>query len=125
MGNVYHTLACIQPTWTAVSDARDKCIFGPVPHGKGFLANINPISYSFKNRETGEITDDRKRYGFSAQEILALEGENSVIVVVDNPEKLGITSDFLIPVLVNAIKEMSNEIDTLKSRLEALEKRVT
>ncbi|NBP58959.1 tail fiber domain-containing protein [bacterium] len=111
--------------WSAVSDVRDKCIFGPVPHGKGFLTNINPISYSFKNRETGEITDNRKRYGFSAQEILALEGENPVLVAVDDPEKLGLTNDYLVPILVNAIKEMSNEIDTLKSRLEALENRIT
>jgi hypothetical protein len=123
MGNSSHACAQIQIAWTAVSDIRDKCIFGPVPHGRGFLSNVNPIAYAFKNRITNEITDppNKKRYGFSAQEIAALEGVEKVIVSDDTPDKLQITSDYLIPILVNAIKEMSAEIDQLKARIEAIE----
>ena len=123
MGNNLHTCAQIQIGWTTVSDIRDKCIFGPVPHGKGFLQNINPIKYAFKNRETGCLTDPqgKYRYGFSAQNLLEVEGVTPVIASSEDPEKLQITSDYLIPVLVNAVKELSAEVDSLKARIELLE----
>ena len=123
MGNNSVTAARIQLAWTAVSDIRDKCVFGLVPHGRGFLQNLKPIEYAFKDRETGCITDltGKRRYGFSAQELLVAEGQNPVIVDNSNDEKLMVTSDYIIPVLVNAVNELSAEIDLLKSRLSALE----
>jgi hypothetical protein len=121
MGNCSHTCARINIGWTTVSDIRDKCIFGSVTHGRGFLQGITPIEYSFKDRYTGDVKDTKRRYGFSAQEILELEGENPVIVSNDDPEKLQLTSDHLIPILVNAIKELSEEIDLLKNRVTILE----
>ena len=123
MGNNAHTCAQIQIAWTAVSDVRDKCIFGHVPYGRGFLQKINPIKFAFKDRTTGCITDiqGKARYGFSAQEILEAEGDDPVIASAENPDKLQITSDYLIPVLVNAIKELSTEIETLKERVVLLE----
>jgi hypothetical protein len=114
MGNDDHTCALIQPSWTVTSDVRDKCIFGTVPHGRGFLSNVNTIMYSFKNRRTGELKENKKRYGFSAQEILQLEGDDPVLVGVDNPDKLGLTTDYLIPILVNAVKELDNELRETK-----------
>jgi hypothetical protein len=124
MGNNAHTNAFIKIAWTVVSDCRDKCIFGPVPYGRGFLQNITPIEYAFKNRETGELKDDegKRRYGFSAQNVLEAEGENPVIVDSKDPENLKLTSDHMIPVLVNAVKELSEEVDILKTRLDLLEK---
>jgi hypothetical protein len=123
MGNSSHACAQIQVAWTAVSDIRDKCIFGNVPHGRGFLQKINPVKFAFKNRTTGCLTDivGKYRYGFSAQEILAAEGNKPVIASDENPDKLQLTSDYLIPVLVNAIKELSAELDTLKERVASLE----
>jgi hypothetical protein len=116
MGNSAHTCAQIQIAWTAVSDARDKCIYGAVNKGLGFLKDVNPIEFAFKDRTTNElIGDGKKRYGFSAQEILSLEGDKPVIVSNDNPDKLFLTNDYLVPVLVNAIKELSVEIETLKN----------
>jgi hypothetical protein len=116
MGNSSHTCAQIQVAWTAVSDARDKCIYGSVNKGLGFLKDVNPIEFAFKDRTTNElIGDGKKRYGFSAQEILELEGENPVIVSNENPDKLFLTNDYLVPVLVNAIKELNVEIETLKN----------
>ena len=129
MGNNATTEARIQVAWTAVSDIRDKCIFGRVPHGRGFLQNIKPIEYAFKDRETGCITDPqgRRRYGFSAQDLLAAEGEDPVIVNNENPDKLMVTSDYIVPVLVNAVNELSaqltahtDQIQELKSRLDQL-----
>jgi len=62
-----------------------------------------------------------KKYGFLAQDILALEGDNNVIIDNENDEALKVTNSHLIPVLVNAIKELKTQNDSLKSRIETLE----
>jgi len=123
MGNSSHTCAQIQIAWTVTSDERDKCIFGRVPHGRGFLQQINPVKFAFKDRNTGCLTDavGKYRYGFKAQEILSAEGDKPVITSTENLDKLQLTSDYLIPVLVNAIKELSVELDALKERVASLE----
>ena len=120
MGNADHTCAQIQIAWTTVSDARDKCIYGAINRGLGFLKNVNPIEFAFKDRVTGELKDPagKRRYGFSAQDILALEGDTPVIVSTENPDQLQMTNDYLIPILVNAVKELSAQVEELKSRLD-------
>jgi len=124
MGNSNHSCAAIQVAWTVISDIRDKCVYGDVPHGRGFLQNINPIKYSFKNRETNEVTDERVRYGFSAQEVAELEGDETIIASKSNIDKWGVTHEHLLPVLVNAIKELDVENQELKERLSSLEEKV-
>jgi hypothetical protein len=123
IGNCLHTCARVKVAWSTGSDIRDKCVYGDVPHGKAFLQGVNPIKYGFKDRETGELKDDKKRYGFSAQEIASLEDEP---IIVNDPdgEDLGVTHDYLLPILVNAIKELDAENKELKERLLALEERV-
>jgi hypothetical protein len=123
MGNASHSCAQIQIAWTVVSDCRDKCIFGAVPHGRGFLQNLETIEYAFKDRETGCITDPegKRRYGFTAQNVLAAEGDHPVVISTEDPEKLQLTSDYMIPILVNAVNELSTEVELLKARLDALE----
>jgi hypothetical protein len=125
MGNNDHTCAAIKIAWTVTSDVRDKHVFGCVPHGRDFLKGINPIKYSFKDRETNEITDETVRYGFSAQEVMELEGDAPVITnFMNGDENLGLTHEYMIPVLVNAIKELDAENTSLNIRLEALEAHV-
>jgi hypothetical protein len=86
------------------------------------LRNVNPIKYSFKSRDTDELIDEKMRYGFCAQEILSLElPENPVITNVDNADNYGVTHEYLIPILVNAIKELDAENKAILARLEALE----
>jgi len=115
MGNSSHTAALIQTPWTQPSDIRDKCIFGNVPHGRSFFEKINPIKFGFKDRITGLMKDPegKRRYGFSAQEVLEAEGNNPVIVNAGNPDLLLMTPDHMLPILVNAIKELSAEVDAL------------
>jgi hypothetical protein len=121
MGNANHTNAFIQIAWTVCSDIRDKKVFGAVPHGRDFLKGVNPIKYSFKDRETDEVTDETIRYGFSAQEIMELEGDEPVISnYMDGEEHLGFTHDYMIPVLVNAIKELDAEVTSLRQELNDL-----
>jgi hypothetical protein len=116
IGNCDHTCAQIKIGWTVVSDCRDKHIHCRLDKGRGFLQGINPIVFSFKNRETNEITDIKKRYGFVAQEILELEGNEPILVGADNPDYLGLTTDYLIPIMINAINELSREVELLKSK---------
>jgi hypothetical protein len=124
LGNCFHTCATIKVAWTVTSDERDKAIDpAGVPYGLSFVNQIEPISYSWCNRETGEITEERKRFGFSAQNICSLEVSTSspIIVSADDPDHLMFTDQMLLPVLVNAIKELSAKNDALEARIAALE----
>jgi hypothetical protein len=120
MGTTSTTNAYIQVPWTVVSDARDKTDLAPVPHGLDFVTALKPTAYKFRtNRESTETTGPA-RYGFLAQEILALEGENSVIIDSGDKEKLRYNSDYLLPVLVNAIQELSSKLEAVEAELAAL-----
>jgi len=124
MGNASHTVACIQIAWTVASDIRYKCVWGNVSHGRDFLRDITPIKYSFINRETKEVADTNKRYGFSAQEILALEGEEPIIVSDENPDNLGMNYEYMIPILVNAVKELDAENKSILESIKELNENV-
>jgi hypothetical protein len=47
---------------------------------------------------------------------LALEGDNPVIIDNEQPEHLKYNGEALVPVLVNAIKELKAEIELLKNK---------
>ena len=89
MGSTAVTNAYVQVAWTVVSDARDKMNFGTVPHGLEFIKQLNPVSFQFKFARDSDTPNGPVRYGFKAQDILALEGEdNAVIIDNDDPDKL-------------------------------------
>jgi hypothetical protein len=117
MGSTGVTNAYIQVAWTVVSDARDKTDFAPVPHGLDFVNKLTPTAYRYK--ETREATEGHGpiRYGFKAQDVLALEGDNPVIVDAEDSEKLRFNDQSMIAVLVNAINELTAEVNSLKARL--------
>jgi hypothetical protein len=111
MGSTAVTNAYIQVAWTVVSDARDKTDFAPVPHGLSFVNSLQPTSYRYK--QTRESTEGHGpvRYGFKAQEVLALEGDNPVIVDAEDSEKLRFNDQSMLAVLVNAIKELNEKVE--------------
>ena len=116
MGNNSHTNAYIRVGFFVTSDERDKTNFGAVPHGLDFVNKLNPIS--FQNRISRDTDQGHGPfyYGFKAQEVLKLEGEKPVIIDVSNPEKLSLHDSSMIPVLVNAIKELTAEVNKLKQQ---------
>jgi hypothetical protein len=121
MGSTSVTNAYIQVAWTVVSDARDKTNFGIVPHGLDFVKQLNPISFQFKENRDATEPHGPVRYGFKAQDILALEGEdNAVIIDNEDPEKLRYNGEALVPVLVNAIKEQQSIIEQQQVQINAL-----
>jgi hypothetical protein len=116
MGNDAHTCAQIKIAWTATSDCRDKTCFKEVPHGLDFVRALKPTEYQFKTGGRDSIyTDGKRRYGFLAQDILPLEGENPVIISADDPDKLQYTEAHLIPVLVKAIQELTARVEALEN----------
>ena len=106
----------IKVDWTVTSDKRDKTEFKEIEHGLDFVNKLKPTEYKFrKNRDTEE-TDGKRRYGFIAQEILELEGDNPVIIDKDQENSLKYKQSHLVPVLVKAIQELKAEIEILKSK---------
>lgn len=117
MGSTAATNAYIQVAWTVVSDARDKTNFAPVPHGLDFVNKLLPTAYQFKVSREDDTPTGILRYGFKAQDILELEGDTPVIIDNEDVEKLRFNSDSLIPVLVNAIKELTVRLETLENKV--------
>ena len=105
---------------TQTSDERIKNILGPVEYGLDTLKQIETVRFSLKSEPKAE------KLGFIAQQVQPLvpesvfdtdehiEGEPE-----DAPTKLGMEYVALIPVLVNAVKELSAEVDALKAQLQA------
>jgi len=121
MGNSNVTNAYIKVAWTVTSDARDKSNFGEVPHGLSFVNQLSPCSYEFKLKREEDETDGFVRYGFKAQDILALEGDNPVIIDNQDPDSLRYRETVLIPILTKAIQELSTKLDAALARIETLE----
>ena len=123
LGNtLVQSLRC-QVALTVVSDKRDKTNFDKIPHGLDFVDKLKPTSFEFKKegKRDAKESDGIKRYGFIAQDILELEGNDSVIIDNSYEDKLTYTESNLIPVLVKAIQELKADNDSLKARIETLE----
>jgi hypothetical protein len=105
----------VKVAWTVTSDIRDKTNIGAVPHGLDFVTRLNPIKYQYKVSREDDTPTGHVRYGFKAQELLELEGDNPVIINNDDPDNLKLTDQNLIAVLVNAIKELKAEFDAYKA----------
>jgi hypothetical protein len=120
MGHTGITNAYIQVAWTVVSDLRDKVVLGDVPLGLDFVRKLKPIKYQFKETRESNTPHGAVKYGFGAQDVLAEEGDNPVIVDTEVADKLKITDSHMMPVFANAIKEMADMIDQLKAEIAAL-----
>jgi hypothetical protein len=120
MGTGAITNAYVQVAWTVVSDARDKTDFAPVPHGLDFVTKLKPTAYRFKESRDATEGHGPLRYGFKAQDILELEGDNPVVIDAGTPEKLYFNDQNLLAILAKAIQEQQVIIDQLKADVAAL-----
>jgi hypothetical protein len=119
-GHTSITNAYVQVAWTVVSDERDKTSFAPVPHGLDFVNALEPIEFEFRVGGRDGKGDGIKRYGWSSQAILALEGENPVLVNAEDPDNLKLTDSYMLPIHGNAIRTLSGQIEELKTQIETL-----
>jgi hypothetical protein len=120
MGHDEITHAYVQVAWTVTSDKRDKMNFAPVPYGLDFVNQLKPTAYQFKVDRDTETPNGDVRYGFLAQEILALEGDNPVIIDTEDADNLKYKGEHLVPVLVNAVQELTAMVKELQTEIAAL-----
>ena len=128
------------------SDARDKTDVADFTKGLDWIKALRPVTYR-GDRRTWYGTDeelygtpdgskkrDRLHLGFLAQEALEVEKANGyghnnddalVVNLTDDGMSYGMKYERLVPMLVNAIKELSTKVDTLETENTALKARVT
>jgi len=125
------------------SDERDKADITDFTHGLSFVKQLRPVTYKWDKRSwyagenptsadilaavpDGSRKKSRVNLGLLAQEVQTLEQEigygNSkedrlVTSLTDDEVNMGLKYERIVPILVNAIKELSDEIDSLKAQL--------
>jgi hypothetical protein len=97
-------------TLTNLSDIRYKKYVQPLSYGLKEIESLNPISFKYKV-DTGQQfrPDDIRHLGLSAQEVQTIMPE----LVMDG-DQLTISMIEIVPVLINAIKELKQQVDNLK-----------
>ena len=117
------SLRCADTSISSVSDRRDKTDIVDLPVGLDFINSVRPVKFKWQTREGIPSKDGKIRAGFIAQELQeAQTGSEYLDLVYDaNPDKLEAKQGKLIPVLVNAIKELSAKNTALEARIAALE----
>ena len=115
LGHTAITDAYIKVAFTVTSDERDKVDFQSIPHGLDFVNKLKPKSFWFRKDRGTDEKNGSQRYGFVAQDNLALEGDNPVIIDNEREDHLKYKGEHLVPVLVNAIKELSAKVTALEA----------
>jgi trimeric autotransporter adhesin len=116
------SLRCNDTTISSLSDARDKTDVVDNPYGLDFVNTLQPRQFKWQTRN-GNIKDGKTRLGFIAQELLtATDGQNDILDLVmdNNPEKLEAKMGNLVPILTQAIKELSAKVEALQTEVNLL-----
>ena len=111
------------------SDKRDKTDIADFTHGLNWINQLKPVMYRWdkrtwydNNTPDGSKKRNKKHIGFLAQDVLAIEGnptdKDDMLIVNLNEDNTayGLKYERLVPVLVNAIKELSAKITTLENK---------
>ena len=102
-------------SWVGLSDMRYKTKVSDFTNSLEKLQGLSAFTYTLNEDPEGEKS---VHLGMSAQEVY----EKIPEVVSGTPEtKMGISYGRLVPVLVQAVQELKEENDNLKTRIEALE----
>jgi hypothetical protein len=106
-------------TYSTSSDYRLKENIVPMTGALATVAQLKPCTYTWKS-------DGSDGQGFIAHELQAVipeavVGEKDAVDADGNPQYQGIDTSFLVATLTAAIKEQQTIIESLKSRIEALE----
>ena len=106
------------PSFSIVSDIRDKSEVESLTLGLDFINKVEPVTYKWNKRDKTLIGD--KDFGFIAQDLAKLEDSvdgHEWLRLTDrrDPEQYKIKPERLIPILINAIQELSAEIEKLKN----------
>jgi hypothetical protein len=112
------TLRCNTQTISSLSDGRDKTEVEDLPLGLAFISTLRPVKFKWETRD-GNGKDGTYDAGFIAQDLQLAQFKSQAdylnMVMDENPDRLEARYGQLIPVLVQAIKDLKTEIDTLKA----------
>jgi len=116
VGSTSARFASGDSSWTFTSDARCKENIEDLGLGLGFLQGVTPRKYTWKESGCAGA-------GFVAQELNEVvtqhDAEALNLVSTANPDEWTVASSQLVPVLVNAVKELSARVTELEARLDA------
>jgi len=126
--NLISNLYCAD-TSISSSDSRDKTDVTNFTHGLDWVNQLIPITYRWDKRSwyddntpDGSKKRNKKHIGFLAQAVLAIEGNPTdkddmlVVNLNEDDSAYGLKYERLIPVLVNAIKELSAKVTALEAK---------
>jgi len=129
------------------SDARDKTDVEDFKYGLSWITELRPVTYRWDRRSwytedpatkgtpDGSKKRDRIHIGFLAQEAIEVEkkhgyaGKKDDMLIVnqdedENDPSYGYKYERLVPVLVNAIKELSTKNDELAAEIASLKSQI-
>ncbi len=119
----YYTLdvnGTIRGVVVTPSDERLKSNIKPLQNNLKLIRGINGVSYNYKNDEESDMKSQKERFGFIAQD---LEKSMPNLVYKDDEGLLSIDYISMIPVLVEAVKELDiaqKENEILKTKLDVI-----
>jgi len=128
LGNNSVTDLYCADTSISSSDKRDKTDVADFTNGLNWVNQLKPVTYRWDKRcwyddntPDGSKKKAKKHIGFLAQDVLAVEGnptnKDDMLVVNLNEDDTayGLKYERLVPVLVNAIKELSAKVAALEA----------
>jgi Chaperone of endosialidase len=121
LGNNAITVIEGQVAYTNASDRRLKTDIQELNNGLDLIMKLKPVSYLMRNS-----SDSRRNWGFIAQEVESLVGDNNAVVSIgaDKDRTLGLRyTDFVAP-LVKAVQEQQDQIAKLQNQLNDSEEKV-
>jgi len=124
------------------SDSRDKADITDFNIGLNWVKDLRPVTYKWDKRSwygteeeplgtpDGSKKKSKVHIGFLAQEVLEVEKANGfadsrdtmlTCNLTEDEQRYGMKYERLVPILVNAIKELSAKNDALEARIKTLE----
>lgn len=105
-------------SWDTFSDGRLKNITGNYDYGLEEIRKLNPVKYSYKEGNALDLPTNEQHVGLVAQEVQEAIPE---AVSENDKEYLMLNEGPINYAMLNAIKELSAEIEHLKKRIKELE----
>jgi hypothetical protein len=110
-------------SWSFVSDERDKTNITALPLGLEFVKALEPRKFAWDLRSS-EVDKGKEAAGFIAQEVLAVteqfDAPYTGLVDTNDPNQYTFAAGALLPMVVNAVKELAASHEALSASHDAL-----
>jgi hypothetical protein len=116
--NAITTLRAAVTSITSLSDARDKTNIRSLPLGIEFLRDVEPVQFTWQQREGNPVKDGTEEAGFIAQQLKEAQEKHSAyflgLVDTTDPNRYEASPGKLLPVMVKAIQELAEAHEKLR-----------